>query len=160
MSDTLDKPAAKGRQRTPSQLHTFICCDCDRTENRLFDVIPEGWDLVETDTNGTWGVRCPDCNEKIEQDKIREFWSKSSSNSTETVKPDQPAVPRAFTVFLEMQECGKYMVAMTPEKALMRWYPLGFFLSPVEAHALADELRTYAMLAERPGELPAKGDAK
>lgn len=164
MPATLEKPVHSSK---PPQTFTFICGDCGRTEHRPVPTIPEGWDHVPHADQ----IRCPDCNEAIEQNKTADFWRnvrklrKAARAGKEPPAPPPnpqpvPDAPCPFTVFLEKQDCGKYLIAMAPEKVLMRWHPLGFFLSPAEAHALADELRTFAMLAARPGELPAKGDGK
>lgn len=134
---------------------SFICCDCGCTELRPTADLPEDWDLIAMDITSFPLARCPDCNEQIETDKIREL--------RETGAATPPTVPpeRSFSVFLEKQDCGQYRIAMAPEAVLMRWLPLGFFLTAAQAHALADELRTFAMLAEHPGELPtSKGERK
>lgn len=65
-----------------------------------------------------------------------------------------PDHPPAFDVFLEKQEDGTYRIALAPEAVLMRWLPLGFFLTANEARRLADELITYAALAQQPGCVP------
>lgn len=172
MPATLEKPDAIGVDRAKGHdltAYTFICGDCGRTEHRPIPTIPDGWDLIELDCSGAPFLRCPDCNEAIEQNKIAEFWRNApklrkaarAGKEPPAAPPETQAVPdapRPFSVFLEKQDCGKYLIAMAPEKVLMRWHPLGFFLTPAEAHALADELRTFALLAARPGEFPAKGE--
>ncbi len=70
-------------------------------------------------------------------------------------EPRQPAWPGPFALHLQKQEGGHYLIAMTPEKALMRLSPLEFFLSAEGARILAWQLLRHADLVEAPGTLPA-----
>lgn len=179
MPATLAQPVIIGIDRASGPelgVITFICGDCERTEHTQYCVLPEGWDLVEMDCTGIPFVRCPDCNEKIEHDKLSAYLADALASNPilnscldaevlDGVHSSDPAPsaqqsPRPFSFFLEKQDTGKYLIAMTPESALMRWLPLGFFLSPAEAKTLADDLHFYAMLAEQTGTIPAKGERK
>lgn len=139
---------------------TFICGDCGRAENRPDDQLPQGWDLIDMDCSGTPFVRCPDCNEAIEQRKFAEHLAARAAQSQVVPKGTKitvkPSGPRPFTVCLERQDDSSYRIAMMPEAVLMRWYPMGFFLTAAEARQLATELRTFAALAEATGTIPAR----
>lgn len=141
---------------------TFICGDCGRTEHRPTAHLPEGWDRFPLYGDNRDLVRCPDCNEAIEQTKFAELQHRlcdyherggMTSIGIHPLKPAQPPGPRPFAIYLERNE-GQYLVAMTPEAALMRLSPLGFFLSAEGARTTAWELLKYADLAEAPGTLP------
>ena len=122
---------------------TFICSDCERIHHNLFDRIPQGWDLQPGTAEHSPQVRCPDCVERIEQAHIAARRA------------------RSFTLFLEKQASGEFQIAMVPEDVLMRWLPLGFYLTPEQARALAAQLLAHADLAENPGAVPGEiGGAK
>lgn len=156
-----------GVRVTPKQVSIFICNDCFREENRNRPGLPDGWDRL-IDCGGRETVRCPDCNEAIEQKKTAEInrriidagiadigGAKISMPAADAEKYRiTPTKPCAFAVFLEKQICGDYRVAMMPEASLMRWLSLGFFLTADEADALAVELKDFAKLARSPGTLP------
>lgn len=75
--------------------------------------------------------------------------------------PRNPAWPGPFSIHLQRQDDGQYLIAMTPETALMRLSPLEFFLSAEGARTLAWHLLRHADLADAPGTLPASvGDPK
>ncbi|WP_156495377.1 hypothetical protein [Croceicoccus estronivorus] len=112
---------------------TFICSDCDRMHNGITDRIPDGWDLQPGAYGNAPRLRCPDCIEQAEQAEIAR-------------RQAQP-----FMLFLEKQATGQFHIAMAPENVLMRWLPLGFYLTPAQARALAAQLTQYATLAEVPG---------
>ena len=138
----------------------FICTDCGRQHNSPDDATPEGWDLLAMDCSGTAFLRCPDCAERIEQahfDRMADFMATQPGSKAARDLADvwrattPPASP--FSIFLEKQDSGDYRVALTPEAVLMRWLPLGFFLTPAEARATARDLLHYAAQADRPGKL-------
>ena len=158
-----------GKEAGSAAIFAFVCTDCDRTELRPIEAIPKGWDLSPRDCSGVACLRCPDCNEAIQQTKFTEMRNRlcdaleaigASTIGIHPPEPRKPASPNPFAIWLERNE-GKYLVALTPETALMRLSPLGFFLSPEGARATAWELLKYADLAEAPGTLPASmGDDK
>lgn len=75
--------------------------------------------------------------------------------------PRTPSWPGPFSLHLQRQDDGQYLIAMTPETALMRLSPLEFFLSPEGARTLAWHLIRHADLADAPGTLPASvGEGK
>jgi len=148
------------------QPRIFICADCGRQHNSPTDATPEGWDLLAMDCSGTPFLRCPDCSERIEQAhfaRMADFMatqpgSKAARDLAELWRATTPpAAP--FSIFLEKQDAGDYRVALMPEAVLMRWLPLGFFLTPAEARATARDLMHYATQAERPGKLVEQGSA-
>lgn len=216
-------PATGGQTATT---FTFICGDCGRTEHRPTPRLPEGWDRFALYGDHRDLIRCPDCNEAIEQAKFAELqhrlcdyhepkasqraqegahfaamaeaivnsdpvigvyaaceWSELSEDGRAWVtaivraaygrgtaaydavigihplKPGKPSGLRPFAIYLERNE-GQYLVAMTPEAALMRLSPIGFFLSGEGARTTAWELLKYADLAEAPGTLPTTGASK
>ena len=120
-------------QKHSLQCYTFVCCDCARVQHTATPDMPMGWRLRSVTDEVPL---CPDCLPKI----------------ADSVSPQDN--PRAFSLFLEKQESGNFLVSMQPEQALMRWLPLGFYLTPAEARATADQLLQYAALAERPGTCP------
>jgi hypothetical protein len=148
-------------------LFIFICDNCGRHHNATTTAIPDGWDKVETPGIAETIIHCPDCLERVEQTKISELrtklesstfsgltdsaWATKAAFANTLVKP----LHNAFTVVLEKRDGGDYRIAMLPEAAMMRWLPLGFFLTPSEARATAKQLVKYAELAEAPGTLPA-----
>lgn len=162
-----------GVRVTHKQVSIFICNDCFREENRTKPHLPDGWDRL-IDCGGFETIRCPDCNEAIEQKKTAEINRRIIDAGLVDISGDKislpaaeaekyriaPTKPRAFAVFLEKQNGGDYRVAMMPEATLMRWLPLGFFLTADEADALAVELKDFAKLARHPGTLPDQGGAK
>ena len=172
-----------GTQNQSATVFTFICADCGRTEHRPNNMAPEGWDIVPEDCSGLIGgfIRCPDCNEAIEQAKFAELQGRVcdyhelgtqlragidlSQNDDMCVigihppKPGLSSGTRPFAIYLERHE-AKYLVAMTPEAALMRLSPLGFFISAEGARTTAWELLKYADLAEAPGTLPQNGESQ
>ncbi|MDD3800095.1 MAG: hypothetical protein PHE36_13060 [Novosphingobium sp.] len=116
--------------------YAFICNDCGSTHHGPSHRIPDGWDL-QPGTHGKAPIlRCPDCIERIEQAEIAQ-------------RQAQP-----FMLFLEKQDSGQFQIAMAPENVLMRYLPLGFYLTPAQARALAAQLITYAAMAENPGSVP------
>lgn len=159
-----------GTDAGSATLFTFICGDCGRTEHRPTTRLPEGWDRFTLYGDNRDLVRCPDCNEAIEQAKFAELQHRVCDYHEQIIPPPVAAITlseeaaenyraamasqRPFSVFLEKQPCGEYRVAMTPEAALMRWLPLGFFLTPDQAETLAADLTRYADLARTPGTLP------
>jgi hypothetical protein len=154
----------------PLPAFTFICFDCAREEHRPTDALPEGWDKMWLGDRNKPFVRCPDCAETVEQEHFarhaatapvhvsldlsshpdRQIWSMTDVAGKVHIVAEQR---NAFTAFLEKQMDGRYLVALTPEAALMRWLPLGFFLEPGQARALAAELTRLADLADAPGTL-------
>lgn len=133
----------RGRADCIGRCFTFICGDCERTHQSLFDRIPKGWDLQPGTGGHAPAVRCPDCMERIEQAELARRQAQT------------------FTLFLEKQEGGHFQIAMMPEDVLMRWLPLGFYLTPEQARALAVQLVAHATLAENPGAVPGEiGGAK
>jgi len=172
---TAHHPVTSGQ---PAQIFTFICGDCAREQNSATTSLPQGWDLIAMDCSGAQFVRCPDCAEKIEQahfDRMADFMASNPQPATmgAVFSPTADTVwigydpaesggdkytlkaptPSAFHIFLEKQDGGEYRVALMPEAVLMRWLPLGFFLTPAEARATARDLLHYAAQAERPGQL-------
>lgn len=156
------------------QPRIFICADCGQQHNSPAEAIPQSWDLLAMDCSGTPFVRCPDCVARVDQatfDRMADYMANHHGKSVigldsanrpdmtgeaariaETWRVSTPAAS-PFHTFLEKQESGEYRVALTPEAVLMRWLPLGFFLTPAEARATARELLHYAAQAERPGKL-------
>lgn len=131
---------ARGKcQSTPYFI--FTCSDCQHTEHSLFCDVPGGWDVIQSGSGVGSVLRCPDCNEAIEQKAIQ----------TKAVARHHAG---GFAVFLEKQSTGEFQIAMTPEDVLMRWLPLGFYLTPAQARALSADLISYAALAENPGSVP------
>lgn len=168
---------AAGRDGT---VFTFICADCERTEHSTVACLPQGWDMCPVDCSGAQVIRCPDCNEAIEQAKFAQmqgrlvdfhnrppvgdecpcFTCTVDGIGIHPAQPKKPASDRPFSIWLERNQ-GEYLVAMTPETALMRISPLGFFLSAEGARRFAWELLKFAGLAAAPGTLPDRiGEAK
>ena len=161
-------------QAAASQPRIFICADCGQQHNSPVEAIPQGWDLLAMDCSGTPFVRCPDCVARVNQatfDRMADYMAnhhpatvvgidsafnpdstEQAARIAETWRVTTPAAS-PFHTFLEKQESGEYRIALTPEAVLMRWLPLGFFLTPAEARATARELLHYAAQAERPGKL-------
>ncbi len=125
--------------------YTFCCAECDRIESSPSPAIPDGWNLIQTPDTLQKLLRCPDCSATLERNEIARLQEKAEA----------AASAPAFDLFLEKQADGSFQIAMSPHAALMRWLPLGFFLFPKQARALADQLRIYAALAEKPGCVPA-----
>ena len=164
-------------------IFTFICADCGREHNSPTAETPQGWDLHSMDCSGARFLRCPDCAEKVEQahfDRMADFMATHPGSAATAIgvdagspEGDKSSVmarladtwrattppPSPFSVFLEKQDGGDYRVALLPEAVLMRWLPLGFFLTPAEARATARDLMHYAAQAERPGALVEKKGA-
>lgn len=135
----------------PATAFTFTCCDCGCTEMRPTAEVPDDWDMIRSPSGLLpYLLRCPDCNERIERDHI----AARRAESAPSAPPPPPEQPPAFAIFLERQDGGHFAVAMHPEAALMRWLPLGFFLTPDQARTTAKSLIRYATLAENPGALP------
>ncbi len=168
MSVITQTPAAAVQPRI------YICADCGQQHNSPVEAIPQGWDLLAMDCSGTPFVRCPDCVARVNQatfDRMADYMANHHGKVVigldSATGPDMTAVvarmaetwrvtaPAAspFHTFLEKQESGEYRIALMPEAVLMRWLPLGFFLTPAEARATARELLHYAAQAERPGQL-------
>lgn len=159
---TKTEPAPLDTSKARNQIHfIFTCSDCETTEHNKKNILPDGWDKLN-DCGGKEVIRCPDCNEAMERKKIAEIQARLCDHHEEQQAKALPTHElEVFGVALEKQDSGEYRIAMLPQGVLMRWYPLGFFLTPAEAHKLADDLHTFAFLAERPGTLPrSKGDAK
>jgi|GEM_PF-5516790 len=146
-----------------------ICGICERVEHLRNRRIPENWDLT-LDCGGREMLVCPDCNERHEQKKIADLQGRicdyheqaaSITMSADLAEKYRIAIaePKAFHIFAELQEAGDYRVAISPNAALMRWHPLGFFLTPTEARQTAKDLMTYADIAEKPGTLPESAGA-
>ncbi|MGE4430898.1 MAG: hypothetical protein AB7E05_09200 [Sphingobium sp.] len=144
--------------------HTFICSSCARQHINQSFHLPDGWEKIYA-PNFDLGLHCPDCIEKVEQHvsaKIRER-RETLENAIRNVgaigihptPPRTPARPGPFSLHLQRQENGQYLIAMTPETALMRLSPLEFFLSAEGARTLAWQLLRHADLTEAPGTLPA-----
>jgi hypothetical protein len=155
----------------PLPAFTFICFDCAREEQRPTDALPEGWDKMWLGDRDKPFVRCPDCAETVEQEHFarhaatepahegtvdlalpngKPLWVGLDLAKDYTLKTPAPA---SFSAFLERQADGRYLVTLTPDAVLMRWLPLGFFLEPGQARALAAELTHLADLADAPGTL-------
>lgn len=132
---------------------TFICCDCGREERSPALKVPQGWDFINADCSGTGFARCPDCAEKIEQEKIAELSAKVGAPIWIGLDVAR-AAPQAFRLFLEKQEDGHYLLNMQPEAALTRLHPLTFFLDAREASTLADDLLRHAAMLKAPGTSP------
>ncbi len=130
----------------------FICNDCGREEHRPDTALPEGWDLMTMGSTSAAFVRCPDCNERIEQDYIAQ----------QAAPPTPSAAPaRACSIFLERQAAGHFAIALSPSGATILRLPLRFLLTAEQARATASDLLAYAALADAPGTLPAgMGGAK
>ncbi|WP_336981632.1 hypothetical protein [Altererythrobacter fulvus] len=123
---------------------TFICGSCGAQHHSLRCLRPEGWQFLPGGRQGEAAkLLCPDCQPGPDA-------------------PQQKAQPQPFALYLEKQPCGAFHIAMNPEDALMRWLPLGFFLTPEQARQMAHELHNLAALAERPGSVPsiARGAAR
>ena len=127
--------------------HLFICNDCGREEHRPDTALPEGWDLLTM--GGTPCVRCPDCNERIEQDHI----AQQASPPVPSAPPPAPA--RGCSIFLERQAAGHFAIALSPSGATILRLPLRFLLTAEQARATASDLLAYAALADAPGTLHA-----
>jgi hypothetical protein len=163
------------------QPRIFICADCGQQHNSPVEAIPQGWDLLAMDCSGTPFVRCSDCVARVDQatfDRMADYMANhhgkavtgldsvngpdmtaAAARIAETWRVTTPAAS-PFHTFLEKQESGEYRIALTPEAVLMRWLPLGFFLTPAEARATARELLHYAAQAERPGKLAEREGAE
>lgn len=128
--------------QTPSrQCFTFHCHQCEATRHTATPAIPADWQLNMFDDIDAGVLLCADCLTALEAKQA-------------------PASP-AFAVFLEKQPGDHFDIAMLPDSVMMRWHPLGFFLSPDQARETAAQLIQYATLAENPGSIPAgKGGAK
>lgn len=116
--------------------YAFICGSCDRMHHNTTGEWPEGWDVLPAPDAPASNILCPDCRHADVQPTIAE----------------RPTTP--FRLFLEKQDSGEFLIAMTPENVLMRWLPLGFYLPPAQARDLAAQLNIYAALAEKPGSAP------
>lgn len=135
--------------------HLFICNDCSREEHRPDTTLPDGWDLFDMDCTGAPFVRCPDCNERIEQDHFAQTAAAPVPSAL------SPAPARAFSSYLERQATGHFAIALSPAGAPILRLPLRFLLTAEQARATASDLLAYAALADAPGTLPAgMGGAK
>lgn len=124
---------AKGQCQTA---FTYICSGCGAQHHAMRCGCPAGWQFIPSGRNGeAASLLCPDCQPGPDA-------------------PQREARPRPFAMFLEKQPSGAFHIAMNPEEALMRWLPLGFFLTPTQAREMARELQNLAALAERPGSVP------
>lgn len=124
--------------------YVFICTSCGRSYNSLYCNVPDGWVANLTPDGLGHDLHCPDCN-------LSACIAASDLQSPDKSEP-QPTDP--FDLYLEKQDNGRFQIAMTPQAVLMRWYPLGFYLSPTQARAQAAELIRLAALAENPGSVP------
>ncbi|MCB5423932.1 hypothetical protein H0274_01565 [Altererythrobacter sp. CC-YST694] len=131
---------AKGDCRTAFTF-SFICGGCGVQNHSPRCERPAGWQFIPGSRDGDAAkLLCPDC--------------RPNPNA-----PSPQARSSAFALYLEKQPDGAFHIAMSPEQALMRWLPLGFFLTPAQAREMARELQNLAALAERPGSIPAIGKA-
>jgi hypothetical protein len=152
---------------TGTQPYTFICGACCREENSPTDNMPGGWTVIAMDCSGAPYVRCPDCGDRLQRDfdaRMDDFHGLPGQGAAAAAHVEKmfritAPKPPAFSVFLEKQDGGDFRVALLPEAVLMRWLPLGFFLTPAEARATARDLMHYAAQVERPGKLVEQGSA-
>ncbi len=130
----------------------LYACECGRQHNSPDASVPAGWDVTYLPQLGETAVHCPDCLEAIEQKKSAELCDKIGIHPTE---PRKPTTPAPFALHLQRQQEGGYLIAMTPETALMRLSPLEFYLSAEDARSFAWDLLRHADLIDAPGTLPA-----
>lgn len=130
----------------------YACSRCGRIECvPAHGAFPDGWSAVpgEDPTFYTPELLCPDCT--------RSFHQKSDGPAGNQEKlcihppePKQSTVAEPFSIGIDREAGCTPRIAMMPEMVLMRCNPLGFFLTPPEARALASALRQAADKAERP----------
>lgn len=155
----------RGTTVAPQSTYSYLCSACGRIEHSPYTRIPEGWDIMPIVSlkSGIAVNRllCNDCLEQEEQKAIERLREKLAGKDMPGTReparvaiappePRLPASPAPFSIGEDRQADGTVRIAMTPETVLMRCNPLGFFLTPPEARALASALRLAADKAERP----------
>ena len=137
--------------------YLFICNTCDRQHNSPSSALPEGWHKMAVPEFGETILQCPDCDESIEREKsekIRRVAKALAIFGIHPPLPRQPTTPNPFSMHLQRQQDGAYLIAITPETALMRLSPLEFFLSAEGARLFARDLLRHADLVAAPGTTP------